>query len=69
MLFTGLWMARLILLGGHLPVAHRRHVGGLGLGFFGAKEALALALLIFAVQFASPDWEFIALVTLNAIVI
>jgi hypothetical protein len=46
-------MARLILLGGHLPFVHRWHVVGLGLGFSGANEAPALALFIFALIFLS----------------
>ena len=43
-----------------------RHIGGLGLVLFGAEEAPALALRMFAVQLANPVWELIALVTLNA---
>ena len=43
-----------------------RHVGGLGLGLFGAEEAPALALHIFAVQLTNPFRELVAFEALNA---
>ena len=43
-----------------------RHLGGLGLGLFGAEEAPALALHIFAVQLTNPFRELVAFEALNA---
>src|SRR5450830_1215513 len=49
------------------PPLTGRHVGGLGL--FGAKEASALALSVFAMQLPNPVRELIAFETLNARVV
>lgn len=43
-----------------------RHVGGLGLGLFDAKETSALALRIVAMELANPFRELIAFAALNA---
>lgn len=44
------------------------HVGGLGLGLFGAEVASALTLRIVAVQLTNPFRELVALEALNALV-
>ncbi len=43
-----------------------RHVGGLGLGLFGAKKTSALALHIVAMELTNPIRELIALEALSA---